>query len=52
MESVYQEALDETDCTIDKKGLTAVEFCTMCIYYDSQSFPNSFKEKQEDAKIT
>ena len=35
LETIYREALHEVKADCDLKGLTVVEYCSMCIYYDS-----------------
>lgn len=35
LEACYQEALSKVAPEKDLKGLNALEYCTMCIYYDS-----------------
>ena len=35
LEQCYSEALDSVASNQDRKGLSAIEYCTMCIYYDS-----------------
>ena len=39
LDKCYEEALAEVAPDVHTGGLTALEFCTMCIYYDSQPYP-------------
>ena len=45
LETCYMDALNQVAPRTDLKGLSALEYCTMCIYYDSQPYPNQFLER-------
>ena len=45
IEKCYADALAEVAPGQDTMGLSALEYCTMCIYYDSQPYPIQFIEK-------
>ena len=50
LEQCYIDALAAVAPEVDLKGLSALEYCTMCIYYDSQPYPNAWVDQiEEDA---
>ena len=39
------EALAEVAPEKDLRALSALEYCTMCIYYDSQTYPSAWTDR-------
>lgn len=48
IEKCYADALALVAPTVSTKGLSALEYCTMCIYYDSQPYPAQFLIMDEE----
>ena len=48
LEQCYVDALSVVAPEVDLKGLSALEYCTMCIYYDSQPYPNAWVDQIEE----
>ena len=56
IEKCYADALASVEPSKSTLGFSALEYCTMCIYYDSQPYPVSFIEKcidgpEEEAEL-
>ena len=48
IEKCYADALSSVAPNLSTKGLSALEYCTMCIYYDSQPYPAQFLITNEE----
>ena len=48
LEKCYRDALEQVAPEMDLHGLSTIEYGTMCLYYDSQTYPNQFLERVEE----